>query len=146
MNDAEINTWLRERRYFFMALSEAGFTQVATGEVRITNYPAEALLLSYEQDLTRDCVLFKFLHRDAAPTRLGCDPEVRAFTFEERKKVNFELPEWNYINGKSNLGVEKINPLEEFIWSQEPAGLKESEFRDKLKAAIEFVLKEYQHG
>lgn len=64
----------------------------------------------------------------------------------KRKKVNFELPEWNYVWGKTKLNVENLNPLEEFIFEQEPGGNEmESNFREGLKGAIEFVLKEYRH-
>lgn len=148
MNDIQITQCIEERRYIFMFLSYGRLMSLITGDFRITNYPTGALLLHAETDSQRDGILFKFSHPDFTSVGLSCAPEVRTFTFEEKKKVNFELPAWEDLNQKidgTTFDLDDFNPLERFIHNQEPAGDKDVEFRNQLKAAIEFVLKEYKH-
>lgn len=149
MNDVQIIQCIEERRYIFMFLSYGRLMSLIAGDFRITNYPTGALLLHAMVDSERDGILFKFLHGNFLSVGLSCVPEVRPFTFEEVKKVNFELPEWEDLNQKidgTTFDLDDFNPLERFIYDQEPAGDKDVEFRSELKAAIEFLLKGYKHG
>lgn len=53
---------------------------------------------------------------------------------------NFVLPDYWNIAEKS----EELNPLEVFIYSNEPAGSSEDQFRQELEDAIKFVLRKAQ--
>jgi hypothetical protein len=55
-------------------------------------------------------------------------------------RSQFDLPDFGAVYAKAQRG-EKLNPLEAFVFENEPAGRPDDEeFRDGLAAAIRFVI------
>jgi hypothetical protein len=48
------------------------------------------------------------------------------------------LPDWETINRKRDAG-ETLNPLEQFVYENEPAGGDDVVFREALLAAIDYA-------
>lgn len=144
----EIRNWRDDRRVLAMIFPQRYLTPVLCGDMRVTNYPHEAILLGVRFDSSFDGFIFQFLHGRFQPTVANGIPLSKLFEFEPRSKLNFELPEWEALNEKldgTTFNLDDFNPLERFIYNEEPAGGMDVDFRDQLKTAIEFVLKEYKY-
>jgi hypothetical protein len=57
-----------------------------------------------------------------------------------KKQPEFRLPDYWDLRARRE-GGERLNPLEEFIFKNEPVGVEaEREFRDGLTAAIRYAI------
>lgn len=55
------------------------------------------------------------------------------------KLQSFKLPSWNEVSEKRSGGF-RLNPLERFIYDNEPCSMDDRKFRKQLIAMILFVL------
>lgn len=60
----------------------------------------------------------------------------------DQSKQGTVIPEWDDAN--SAVINNTANPLQSFVFHNEPAGKKDVEFREQLKAAIDFVVSEFK--